>query len=264
MKKASFLARLVCVVNTVGLIFQLVAPVLTLSTRPVFATSPLKSEISWDTVKNSFHILVNTNEQVDYLLAYQTPDKTEAVTSSANDASGNFSRDIYAGTCSTGGTCVPHHVLRGILKTRVKSATWIYAKLYTIDGGNLDIIKEGSDSVYDLTNEETTWLGAPTSDNLDKINLISSDSSPAPPSESTPSASLAMPSATPSTSSLSAATVAGEHGSLSTYALNKVERWISVVYRCVNSPDIYKIPICSSKGSFCFHQSCCFSSTTSI
>ena len=131
--------------------------------KPVLADEKLKSEITFDQNKNSFSLSVNTTKEVDYLLAYRTDKQTEAIQGkSENETGSTFSKEIYAGTCSENETCVPHQVLRGILKIEVRSETWLNSKKFTIDNGSLNLIEESVASSLDLNDAEKSWLENPS------------------------------------------------------------------------------------------------------
>ncbi len=139
--------------------------------RPVLAEEKLKSEITFDKNKNSFNLSVNTAEEVNYLLAYRTDSQTEVVQGTDKNEAGNFSKEIYAGTCSANGICLPHQVLRGILKIEVRSESWLTSKRFTIDSDNLNLIEESVASSLNLSDEENNWLINPNQSEVKKEYL---------------------------------------------------------------------------------------------
>ncbi len=105
----------------------------------VFLT--LVSNISFNDETNTFTISVNTTQRVQYFLWYKTNTKEkEVVTGKSQISSEEFSREIYAGTCSSGGTCVPHNVVRGGLKIKVPREHFKDTKLFKIIDGELILL----------------------------------------------------------------------------------------------------------------------------
>jgi len=149
-----------------SLLLQLVSGIF--YARPVLSEEKLKSEITFDQNKNSFNLTVNTSEEVDYLLAYRTDTQTEVVEGKDRNETGNFSKEIYAGTCSTNESCLPHNVLRGILKIEVKSETWLMSKRFIVENGSLNLIEESIASSLDLNAEENIWLENPDQQEIEK------------------------------------------------------------------------------------------------
>jgi len=126
-------------------------------------SNSLNTDLTFDSIKNSFILTIDTSKEVNYLLVYKTPSKTEAVKGSSETGSGeNFSREIYAGTCSSGGTCVPHDVQRGILKVQVEAEHWLSAKKFIINDGELTIVKKETPTDVQLSDEENSWLEDPS------------------------------------------------------------------------------------------------------
>ncbi len=153
--------RFISALASFVLLFQtFFSPVLYLLPAPVAASEPqLETKISFDQGKNSFNLSVNTQTKVEYLLAYRTPEKTEAVTGTTDENnSSEFSREIYAGTCSSDGSCVPHQVLRGILKVKVASENWLDGKKFVLENGELKVVEENTPSTLELNDQENYWL----------------------------------------------------------------------------------------------------------
>ncbi len=132
------------------------------------AREKLKSEIAFDKDKSSFNLSVNTSEEVDYLLAYRADLQTEVVKGEDKNEGESFSKEIYAGTCSTGEVCIPHNVLWGILKIEVRSESWLISKKFTVDNGELNLIEESIASSISLTGEENNWLINPNQTEIER------------------------------------------------------------------------------------------------
>lgn len=90
--------------------------------KEVMATEPLAQSLSYNSLTKNFNFSVNTGDTVNYILDYTHSSIIEDVRGSGSDSSGNFSRTIFAGTCSDG-TCPSHFTSSGtyygLLKTRV-------------------------------------------------------------------------------------------------------------------------------------------------
>ncbi len=151
--------KLLSAISASTLLFQSLNPyVAFFSARQVLADEQLTANISFDQGKNSFNIGVNTPNEVSYLMAYKTDQQIEAVQGTSNNNGANFQRDIYAGTCSTGGTCVPHVVVRGIFKAEVSSQNWFTEIKFSINDGKLIVNNQETPTALDLTNVENDWL----------------------------------------------------------------------------------------------------------
>ena len=153
---------------------------LLLTPRVSWSATILESRISYDNNTNNFKIEINNKEaevkgKLSYLLVYQTDNQTEAVLGEDIELpSENFSKEIYAGTCSNNSLnkdCTPHTVLRGILKTEIKVINWLKSQWFEIKGRSLDLVKEDDAGSLDLSEEESKWLeeGA-TRENLLNLN----------------------------------------------------------------------------------------------
>src|SRR3990167_3906736 len=128
---------------------------------PVYSQSTpeeVKSEIEFNSDKNEFKIKVNTKEEVEYILSYQTDKQTEAITGKSEKSEINFDKDFFAGTCSTNGDCIEHAVLRGILKTKVASLDFLNVKRFTFENGSFEIILDEKADSLDFTDGEKKWL----------------------------------------------------------------------------------------------------------
>lgn len=132
--------------------------------KKTFAGDNLKVDISFNHQSNKFKIEINNGDanvfgKLNYLLAYQTDKQTEAVqgTEVELNKKENFSKEIYAGTCSKD-ICTPHKVLRGILKTEINNVNWLRSQLFEIKGGNLVLGEERDVKSLELTEEESSWL----------------------------------------------------------------------------------------------------------
>lgn len=181
--KTKFFQKFFSVVNIISLTLQLIAPLVTFSPIPAFAA--IDPTITWNVDKNSFKI-----SGIDsYSLYYQTDSKTELVNGSKTE--------VYAGTCSTGGTCTPETPLRGILKSGTSD------QVFTINSNALSVIQTISTTASDLTAEEMTWLSNPTPENLAKLTQTTPNSIPAPPENSSTSSGQTV---TPPVSTSSAVT----------------------------------------------------------
>ncbi len=131
-----------------------------LISAPAFALAQeqIEAGITFDKGKNSFNLTVNKPGEIHYELFYRTDSQIENVSGTSKNDGGSFSQEIYAGTCSSGGNCTPHQVLRGILKIEVESEKWLASKRFTIDNDNLKLVEESAASGLDLTDEENSWL----------------------------------------------------------------------------------------------------------
>lgn len=141
-------------------LFLLLQPLFNISVifkqSKVFAQEALKSEISFN--KDSFNISVNTKQRVEYIIAYKTDSQIEAIKGTSESSENDFSRTIFAGTCSTGGTCMQHNIVRGVLKTKIPDLNWASSKKFIFENGIINSsTSETSDSI-ELSNFETDWL----------------------------------------------------------------------------------------------------------
>ena len=128
---------------------------------PVYSQSTLeevKSEIEFNSDKNEFKIKVNTKEEVEYILSYQTDAQTEAISGKSTKTDENFDKDFFAGTCSADDSCIKHNVIRGLLKTNVQSANYLNVKRFTIDAGQLNLVLDEKTDFLDITDDEKKWL----------------------------------------------------------------------------------------------------------
>lgn len=144
---------------TINLIFNSFAPFLTFA-RPVVSAEPLKAEIDFKTIENSFDISVNTKEEIEYVLSWKNQDGLQGTSiTKAGGEDQKFQRDIYAGIKS-GPDARRDTVIRGIYKVEVKSQHWITAIKFSLDDGKLieenktEYLPEG----LDFTDNEIKWI----------------------------------------------------------------------------------------------------------
>lgn len=113
--------------------------------------------------KNSFQIGINFKNNdfsgtLEYFLGYKTPEKIEGVEGRVPISSEkNFLKEIYAGTCSQN-VCVPHQILRGILKIKIEKINWGKSQWFEIIEGKLKIVNEEDTSQLTLSDKEINWL----------------------------------------------------------------------------------------------------------
>jgi len=134
----------------------------------VLAQEQIEARITFDKGKNSFNLTVDKPGEIHYELFYRTDSQIENVSGTSKNDGGNFSQEIYAGTCSSGGVCAPHQVLRGILKIEVKNEGWLTSQKFTIDNGKLNLVAESAASGLNLTDEENSWLENPEQQQIEK------------------------------------------------------------------------------------------------
>lgn len=164
--------------NIFSLLLQVVFPIISFVSTPVFALATPKTELKFENSK--FKIEVKDSVNAEYLLAYETDEKTEAVTGNLDVDGVNSKDEVQAGTCSAN-DCINHKVKHGVLKTHGKDGSFTHVLVFKVQNGQLDIVKEGTGTWPELTEEEITWLGAPTDENLEKVSLGTTESVPAPP-----------------------------------------------------------------------------------
>ncbi len=127
------------------------------------AAPAASSELSFSQEANSFILKIRGEGEVAYALYYKTPEKIEKVSGNAEIKAGDeFVKEIYAGTCSQN-DCVPHEVIRAVLKVSVKNANWLDAKRYVKKNGNfslsdLSLVLEEEAESLELNKEETAFL----------------------------------------------------------------------------------------------------------
>lgn len=117
----------------------------------VFAKEPDVNSITYSNSKHTFTIRTNLYNSFSYQILYKTDLQIESIDGLVNHSNGTFEKDFFAGTCSSGGTCVPHTVIRGIYvltKDNSKESTIIW---FTIDNGVLTIVSQ--------TTEEFVYSG---------------------------------------------------------------------------------------------------------
>ena len=152
--------RILVVLTSLVLLLQSWIPFITYAI-PVYSQSTpeeVKSEIEFNSDKNEFKIKVNTKEEVEYILSYQTEKQTEAISGKSEKSEINFDKDFFAGTCSSDGSCINHKVIRGILKTNVQAANYLNVKRFTIDAGQLKIVIDENTDSLNITDTEKKWL----------------------------------------------------------------------------------------------------------
>src|SRR3990167_4770738 len=152
--------KIISIIASFFLILQSWIPYFTF-VIPAYAQSTpeeIKSEIEFNADKNEFKVSVNTKEEVEYVLSYQTNEQTEAITGKAEVSDENFEKEFFAGTCSTDGDCIDHEVLRGILKTKVASLDFLNVKRFTLENGSFEIVLDEEADSLDFTDDEKKWL----------------------------------------------------------------------------------------------------------
>lgn len=156
--KGRVIQKIISVFSSVLLLVNSFSPFLVI-TPTVFAAEPLTANITYDSGKNSFTISANTQDSVNYVLIYKDNNQIEAVKGSADASSNNFSRDIYAGTCSSG-VCKPNFVQRGILLMQNPARNWLTEIKFSISDGKLIAGHPTVPSSLDLTDADITWLNS--------------------------------------------------------------------------------------------------------
>jgi|GEM_PF-5913502 len=167
--KKFFSEKLLSLITAVGMLLNSFQPFLFLLTPAVSnASVKLESKIEYYNNTFKFNISVNNADagvsgKLDYLLTYKTDEQIEAVTGDDVDLdkNTNFSKEIYAGTCSGTGSdkvCIPHNVLRGILKTEIKDAFWLKTQWFKLENQELKIVLEKDTNQLELSDLENYWL----------------------------------------------------------------------------------------------------------
>lgn len=165
--KKDFARRCVVLGSVLSLFFQSFFPFISLFSSQAFAQESLKSTINYSTNKGSFHFEVNNKDAggvrglISYSLLYENEvtGQIENINGTTELSDSNFGRDIYAGTCSSGGACMRHEVSRGIIKMKVDTANWFDSQWFEIENGSLVVKQQfNSGSVIDLSSEEQSWL----------------------------------------------------------------------------------------------------------
>ncbi len=146
-------------------ILQTIIGVMSLAATTLFLVHHVRaaeqgSTISYSASTNSFTFSATapTATPVSYIVTYYTGGTTQGIVGSGTT---DMTKTEYAGTCSTGGTCTPHGVVRGIYK--VQMGDWCNQKRFTITDGTLSLDssfnsdKENCAST-DLTPAESSWL----------------------------------------------------------------------------------------------------------
>lgn len=126
--------------------------------------------------KNVFHLGVNTHDNgidqgnLSYTLLYRNENVTDQIESAQGSSSlsqSNFSQSVDAATCSSGGTCVPHKVSRGIFKVRINDKSpqktdpiWYDSRWFTLDGQGVVtfVFEEVPGSMNDMSDAEKDFL----------------------------------------------------------------------------------------------------------
>lgn len=168
--------------------------------KNTYASTPTNSEIDYSTDTNTLKLTVNTVDEVEYLVAYRSEKKIEAFQGKADASDQNFSREFYAGTCSTNDTCTPDSFKKVITKVRIETSNWTQVRRVVYIGGGFLTASEDSDGDVDkLSEEEEDWLN-----NQDDLDLQPT-ATPSPTTEVTPTGDIldgisvtATPTATPS------------------------------------------------------------------
>lgn len=138
--------------------------------QPVWAVD-LKSEITFDKGKNSFNISVNTPNEVNYLLAYQTNLQIESFSGTAKTDGNSFSREIYAGIKSGDGFR-KDEVIRGIYRVKVDSQNFFDAKRFIFENGSLKTLAvDLTAKSLEISLGDTNWLKT----GFDEIEQVCSD-----------------------------------------------------------------------------------------
>ncbi len=187
MYKSSVAQKIISVISSLSLFFQLFAVLFTLIPVRILAAGALQSQIDFNQVTNKFTVTLNNKDvhadgPINYALFYRTDkNKNEAFKGLTDkNITDNFQKDLYAGTCSENGVCTPNFVTRGLLKMKVESQNWITAQKFSIDDGKLKLVEEYTPADLDplnLTDAENYWLE------------YGSESSPTPTATSTPTLS---------------------------------------------------------------------------
>lgn len=167
---------LVALTSLVLLLQPLFQMAFALNPTQVIAQETLKSEITYS--NNTFHVSINTSEEIDYLLSYRTDKQTEAITGKSEKSETNFVKYFFAGTCSSDEACINHNVIRGLLKTNVQATNYLNVKRFTIDFGQLNIVLNEVTNSLEISDVEKKWL----EDGVD----LSPPATPAPTEEPTP------------------------------------------------------------------------------
>lgn len=187
MLKLSRLKKFADILANVSLLLNSFAPFLfSLSPVTVHAETPLESAIEYNQSTHEFHINVNTDQKLNYQLVYKTNKQIESVSSNDVSDSPEFSRDIYAGTCS-GNSCTPDNVKQGVLKIEVPSQNWIYSQYFNLVGSSLQIFKSETSAQFDLTDDENYFV---ENGQLPEVTVT-------PTNETTPTETLTEPTSTP-------------------------------------------------------------------
>ncbi|MCX6732565.1 MAG: hypothetical protein NTV98_03425 [Candidatus Roizmanbacteria bacterium] len=165
--QTNFARRLVSLVSSLSILLQSFLPFTYINPSTIFAQDTLTNVISYNKDKGVFHFELNnkdmaiTTGQVSYALSYKN--KTSGQIENANGTTvlsdTNFSRDIDAATCSTGGVCVRHEVKQGIMK--VSTPNWFDSQWFKIENGSLVVKSQYSTgSVSNLSANEEQWLNS--------------------------------------------------------------------------------------------------------
>jgi len=127
---------------------------------PVYAATPSPVSISYALSDSKLNFSPNTLGDVPYQLFYKTDSKIDSVVGS------KLPSFIYLGSCSNG-DCLSQNFDSAVLKIKTDSSFYYY--YLTLKNNQLNIVKEGDSSQFDLTNEENNFLSPWTFENV-KLN----------------------------------------------------------------------------------------------
>jgi len=122
--KTNFARRVVSFISSLSILLQSFAPIAYMTPQAAFSQEPLTNTVTYNNSQGVFHFQVNnkdigvTSGPISYSLLYKNEltGQNENVNGSTELSDSNFSRDIDAATCSSGGVCVKHVVNQGLIK----------------------------------------------------------------------------------------------------------------------------------------------------
>jgi len=168
-----------------------------ISRRLVFAGGGgIYMNIGFNKLTNNFDLRAQSTFPFNYLLNYKTPNTIEGITGGPIDSPVNngiidYQRAVFAGTCSSGGTCTFHQVLRGIYKTKSTISDYVESIRFIINNGILSVYSNyiNFSGQLELNPDELYWLNYGIEINPTPIPTTKPTSTPLPTSIPTPTPS---------------------------------------------------------------------------
>ncbi|OGK66613.1 hypothetical protein A2377_00300 [Candidatus Roizmanbacteria bacterium RIFOXYB1_FULL_41_27] len=156
--KLKFYRKLFSLLSFISILFQSLYPYLA-SIPLVRAQEKTQAQLEYSTDTNKFKVSVNSQKEIKYSLIYRQNDQNEVIQGTAEQSDRDFEREFYAGTCSSDDSCVPHQILRGILKIEMVPENFQSLKKFIWENNNIKIVEEEeSFDSLELSDAEKYWL----------------------------------------------------------------------------------------------------------